>query len=539
MSVFPTLIAQRIRRDRWQLLLWIGGATALAAAAYSGVTSTFGTEQERTALLAAAIANPVILLFRGLPSGSEEGAFMVFLIFPWLAFLAAFMSTFLAVRHTRGDEESGRLELVSATPAGRMLPLTATLVHGLLANAALGILIAVTYIAVGLPVGGALLVGSAVGSVGAVFLALGLTTAQLMRTSRGANATAVWTTVVLFVIAGVGNAIGTPSDDLTRMKSSGLTWISPFGWGENTRAFDDDAWWPVILCLAVTGALSAVAFVLAGARDLGESLVAEGQGPRAAPRTLSSSTGLAWRLTRGAIVGWALGGFLVGLLSTSLASIVDDVGSGNPAIEGVLAQLSGGGDLEQATVTTFFTMLGVLAACAAVQTVCRARQEETHGTAEPLLSSPVARVRWLADYVCVGAAGIVLIVLAGVAGAAIGIATRGGAGDLMTDVWVSGGGQAVAASVFLAATALVFVVAPRLTIALGWTLVLAATMIGLFGPLLGLPEALTNASPIAAAPHREQDAVDLAGLWWLLSATGVGLAASLTLTRRRELFPAG
>ena len=47
---------------------------------------------------------------------------MVFLIFPWLAMLAAFMSSFLAVRHTRMDEEQGRAELVAATPAGRIDP---------------------------------------------------------------------------------------------------------------------------------------------------------------------------------------------------------------------------------------------------------------------------------------------------------------------------------------------------------------------------------------------------------------------------------
>ena len=45
------------------------------------------TAPSRTAqsLLATAIANPVIMLFRGLPSGADEGAFMLFLIFPLLA----------------------------------------------------------------------------------------------------------------------------------------------------------------------------------------------------------------------------------------------------------------------------------------------------------------------------------------------------------------------------------------------------------------------------------------------------------------------
>ena len=36
---------------------------------------------------------------------------------------------------------------------------------------------------------------------------------------------------------GIGNALGTPSSDLTRMHSSWLTRLSPFGWAENVRAF--------------------------------------------------------------------------------------------------------------------------------------------------------------------------------------------------------------------------------------------------------------------------------------------------------------
>lgn len=539
MRRFSALLRQRLRRDAVQLVLWTVGTALLAFLAFVGVSESYGTEQDRTALLAAALANPVILLFRGLPSGTGEGAFMVFLIFPWLAILAAFMSTFLAVRHTRMDEEAGRTELVAATPAGRLLPVGATAVEGVIANAVLGALVALAYLAVGLPLDGSVLVGAAVGAVGVTFLGVGLLAAQLMRTSRGANSLAVWVTVGTFVIAGLGNAVGTPSDDLTRMRSSWLTWLSPFGWAENTRAFDEGLWWPVVACAGVGLALALGSLALASLRDVGESFIAERHGRAHAPASLGSPLGLVWRLTRGAVLGWAVGGLLTGVLATSLASIVEDVGASNPSVEQILAQIAGGGDVQQATVTVFFTMLGILAACCAVQIVCRARQEEAHGTAEPVLAAPVARVRWLAGYLVVALLAIVLVVAAAVGGAALGIAAQGGEWDLMQDVLVTGGGQAVAASVFLGLTALVFVVAPRLTIALGWTLVLLAMMLGLFGPLFGFPEWLTSLSPVAVAPKVEGDEVDLAGLGWLVLATAAGAALSLALMRRRELAPAG
>jgi ABC-2 type transport system permease protein len=187
----------------------------------------------------------------------------------------------------------------------------------------------------------------------------------------------------------------------------------------------------------------------------------------------------------------------------------------------------------------FFTMLGVLAACAAVQTVCRARQEESHGTAEIVLATPLDRVRWLADYLVVAFAAVVLVAAGGAAGAAMGIAGQDGDWTLMRDVAVVAGGQVVAASVFGVVTALIFVVLPRATIAVGWTLVLLGMVLGLFGPLFGFPEWLTNLSPVGVAPLMDGDTLDVRGLWWLLAALGVGAVGSLALMRRRELAAGG
>ncbi|SFS13463.1 ABC-2 type transport system permease protein [Microbacterium sp. cf046] len=539
MSVFTTLLRERIRRDRWQLLMWIVGTALLAYTTYVGVTGAYGTEQDRQALLATAIANPVIMLFRGLPSGAAEGAFMLFLIFPYLAMLAAFMSTFLAVRHTRMDEEQGRAELVAATPAGRTLPFLATLTHGILANLALALLTALALIATGLAPAGSFVAGFGAGAVGISFLGIGLLAGQLMRTSRGANSLAVWVLLLTFLIGGIGNAVGTPTADLQRIESSWLTWLSPFGWGENSRPFADDEVWPLLLCAAFGLALAAVSLALQQSRDLGASLVPERRGRVDASGALAGPTTLVWRLTRGSIIGWCVGGLLTGLLATSLAGVLSDVVTELPSVEAILSAISANGSIEQGAIVIFFEVLGILAACAAVQTVCRARQDEANGTAEPVLATPVDRVRWLAGYVSVGFAAIVLVVASAAIGAALGIAGRDGDWSLMGDVSVVGAGQVVAASVFLVLTALVFVVAPRLTIPLGWTLVMLAMILGLFGPLFGFPDWLVHVAPIAIAPTVTGDGIDLQGLWWLLLAIVALGGAATVLMRRRELAPAG
>ncbi|WP_434994624.1 ABC transporter permease [Arthrobacter sp. Ld5] len=537
MTAFPALLRQRLRRDGVQLLLWTLGTALLAYLTYVSVSQAYGTEQSRASILAVVMANPVILLFRGLPSGAGEGAFMLFLIFPFLALLAALMSSFLAVRHTRGDEEVGRAELVAATRAGRRAPLLATLTHGVLANVLLASLIVVALMATGLGAKGSVVSGLAAGAVGLTFLGVGLVSAQLMKTSSGANSLATWLLMLLFLTAGLGNALGTPSSDLQRIESSWLTWLSPFGWAEQTRPFAEDDMGPIVLCAALGLLLAGLAVALQSVRDLGGSFVPERHGRAEASALLSTPLGLVVRLARPSIIGWGVGGLITGILATTLASVIRDIGTDNPALDRIMQAMAGGTDMEQGTVVVFFTMLGILAACCAVQTVCRARQEETHGTAELTLSAPVDRVRWLASFALVAFVGVLVVIAAALAGAAAGLAARDGDWALLGDVAVTGAGQVAAASVFIVATALVFVVAPRATIPLGWALVLVSMVLGLFGPLFGFPDWAVRLSPMGVAPTVTSDGVDVKGLWWLIAAVAAGGALALGLMRDRDLAP--
>lgn len=535
MNALLVLIAQRARRDRWQVSAWVIGTALLAVLTVAGVRSTYGTDADRRALLATAAANPVIMLFRGLPSGADEGAFVGFLILPFLAMLVAFMSTFLAVRHTRGEEDSGRAELVGATAAGRRSPLTATLIHGLIADVLVGVLTALALILAGLPSVGAILTGAATAAAGAVFLTVGLVGAEVFSSARAANTFAVWIVLATYLLGGIGNALGAPSDDLQRVDSAWPAWSSPFGWIENVRPFADDDPRPLLLTVGAVVVLSATAFALQSMRDTTAGLVAARRGRPSAPSGLSSSTALVWRLSRPAVAGWAAGGFITGILATRLSSLLGQAASDLPSVQAIVAALTRGGSIAQGSVSIFFTMLGILAACCGVHVVCRARQEETHGTAEHVLSAAVGRTRWLGDHLGVGFGGIVLVVAAGVVGAALGLV--GGDPSLMGDVIVTGAGQVAAASVFLVATAVVFTAAPRLTIPLGWTLVMLGTVVGLFGALFRFPDWVVHLAPIADAPTVDAAGVDLRGLWGLLAAVVVGAVSASLLMRRRELAP--
>lgn len=540
MTLLNALLWQRLRRDRLQLVLWIVGTALLAYSSITAVFDTYGEEQDRREILGVAIATRTILVFRGTPNGVDDGAFAFFLLFAWLALMGGLMSTFLAVRHTRQEEEQGRAEAVAATPAGRILPMTATVVHGVLANVALGLFIALALVANGLDAGGSFVWGIATTVSGVAFLAFGLFAAQLFRTSRGANGLSVTFVLAAYLLRGIGDAAGTPSDDLLHVTPAWPSRLSPIGYGQFTGAYVENDLTPLLIPLAFAAALIALVFGLQAVRDQGASLLAGRPGRASARPLLSSSFGLAWRLNTSILLSWTAGAIATGLLATSLSSVIDQAATDAPQVLEVLRNAIGSdASLEEAFVAVFYGIVGILAACCAVQVGIRARQEEAHGSAELVLGTPVPRVRWLLEYWIVG---VIVIVVVLAAAALAGIAGAGSAADpesLIPIVLEAAAAQLPACLVFLGLTLLVFAFLPRATIPIGWTTVGVAAILGTWGPILQIPEWLVDLSPFAHSPVPSGGEADWTGGFWML---GIGLAAAAMAVwsmRRRELASGG
>ena len=535
MHTLSLLLLQRIRRDWFQLSLWIFGTALLAVVADTGVQSSFPTAADRQGLLMTVFANPVILLFRGLPTGTDQAAFTLFLILPFLVMDAAFMSTFLAVRHTRADEETGRYELLSASGAGRFAPFLATLIHGVLANLGMAAAITIGYLLLGFDAWGSVISGAATGAAGIAFLAIGLLAGQVMPTSRSANSVGVWAVLITFLIAGLGNALGKPDITSMSMQSMWVVWLSPFGWAEQTLPFAKNLIGPIAIALLCSLAIVAVCVAILLKRDLGASLFQERAGRATAP-SLRSSISLVWRLNRGAILGWSIGGLLTGALSTSLASVLADAVKQNPQIENILKAMTTQTNLPQATVVIFFTMLGILAAAAAVQVILKARQEESHGRTELVLTSPIGRVKWFSGWLIISLLGALLTLLSGVAGAAAGIAKQSNPQwSLLSDVWVVASGQLLAATIFGVIASLLFVLVPRLTIGLSWSLLVVGMTLGLFGPLFSFPRWLIDLAPFTAVPTLNDGKFEMQSGVALLIFAITGIVGALAAMRWREM----
>lgn len=540
MNLLGVLLRQRLRRDRVQLALWIVGTAALALMATTAVTTTFGVLAEREGILRLTLVAPAILMFRGTPNGAEAGPFAFFLIFAFLALLAGLMSTFLAVRHTRGDEETGRAELVAATPASRVLPTTATVIHGVLANAVLGLAIALAFIASGLDAAGSFVAGAAVAACGVAFLSIGLVFAQLFRTSRAANGAGVAAVVAAYFVRGIGDAAGEPSDDGLHRTPLWISWLSPIGWGQRTRAFAENDLAPLLLAIAFAAVLIAVVYGFQSARDSGASVLPGFRGRDHAGPVLSSSFGLAWKLNAGAVISWAAGAAVMGALATSLTQLVDQLGSDVPDVAVRLQQMAGAdATLEQALTTTFFSVIGILASACALQLIMRARQEEVHGTAETVLATPVPRQRWLGEYGAVAFLGVLVVIAVAVLGAVAGAQSADDPVGLTEDATQAAIAQLPAVLVYLGIGLLLFVLVPRVMIGVAWAALTLGAFFGVFGELLGLPDWVRDLSPFAHSPVPIGDDVDWTGGVWMIAIGLVAIAVAIVAMRRREVVTGG
>jgi ABC-2 type transport system permease protein len=93
----------------------------------------------------------------------------------------------LVLRHTRAEEEAGRLELLGATEVGRTAPLTAAIVVAVGTSLAIAALSTLGLFATGLPARGSIAFGLAWAATGAAFTAVGALAAQLTTGGRAAT----------------------------------------------------------------------------------------------------------------------------------------------------------------------------------------------------------------------------------------------------------------------------------------------------------------------------------------------------------------
>ncbi|GAB3934350.1 hypothetical protein GCM10027614_07200 [Micromonospora vulcania] len=167
-----------LRLDRVRLTVWVLGLAVMPMATAANYLTLYPTEADLRAV-SGVLTNPSLVALSGPLFSVSIGGLTAWKIGVTEFILVGLMSLLTVVRHTRTEEETGRLELVRATVVGRYAPLTAALLVTALANLAIAVLIALGLMATGLPAAGSVALGVATGLVGMLFAGVAAVAAQL------------------------------------------------------------------------------------------------------------------------------------------------------------------------------------------------------------------------------------------------------------------------------------------------------------------------------------------------------------------------
>lgn len=414
-----------LRRDRWLLLLWsvlpvlIAFSVAKSAMLYQDLRQFMGELTE----------NPIVSSILGPPMSSDIAGVVVWRSTGQMAIILGIAVMLTVIRHTRGEEEAGRSEMLRAYVTGRYASLTAVLVIAAICSFLAGLLVAVYLISLGQSAAGCLLFGMTIALIGCVHAGVGALAAQL---DKGTDKARVFglgfaAAEIFFLIMNNGQGA-----------YSGWAWLSPMAWHRLTRPFDGDEGLPLLVMAMVAAALMACAYLLSAMRDLGEGIFPERLGKDYAAHGFRSPLALIWRLQRSSAIGVLCGIALIGGAVGGMARNVSEtegIGDLLGAIGGMDWMAEAGA--RYAFIGIFLYILTMVVSVYAMLSVLHLRKAEFEYRAEMILAAPVSRAKWMFSHLSVSLLAVTGIMLA--SGFSCGIAfgwTGGDFGQSFRNVFV-------------------------------------------------------------------------------------------------------
>ncbi len=520
-----TLLRFALRRDRILLPAWVAGLAATVALSVTSTADLYpsvGSRAEAAETINATAA--LVALYGRIYDVTSLGALSLIKLTAFGAAVVGIVFAMLVVRHTRTDEEAGRLELLASGAVGRSAPLAAALLLAGVGSVALGTVTTACLFAVGMPVAGSAAFGLSWALAAAVFAAVGGVAAQLFASHRAATGMSLVVVGTSYLLRAVG--------DLSSGGPGWPAWLSPVAWSQQVRPFAGDRWVVALVPLAATALLTTAAFALRSRRDLGAGLLADRPGP--AHGRLTGPTALAWRVQRGAALAWLLGAVTMGAV---LGSIAQDVTGllDSAQMRSYLVALGGEQGLVDAFLAAEISILGTVIAAFGIVAALRLRAEEADGHAEPVLSADVGRTRLAAGHLAIAFAGVAVILVA--ASLAVGVAHAVDVSDAsqVGRLAAAGAAHVPAAWVLIGLCAVLFGWLPRAMAATAWTVFAACVVVGELGALWRLPSWLQDLSPFAHSPTLPGGRVDLWSLAWLGAVAALLTVAGLAGWRQRDL----
>lgn len=525
-----SLLRLAARRDRVLIPASILAIALVVAMAAKATIDLYPDSASALGAMRSVVDNPAIVALYGPFTSLTLDAFATFKTILMGAVFLCLLAYIVVRRHTRTEEESGRLELLGAGAIGRRAPLAAAVLLATIAVLLTALATAAVAIGVGLDRTGSVALGVAWTVVGLTWVGVTAVAAQLAETARGTAGLSIGALGVAFLLRALGDTA--PDGSPVRF----LTWLSPLGWGEKVAPYGENRVGLITLGLVAYAGLVLLAFILLERRDLGAGLLPSR--PGAARGSLRSAGALTARLARGTVIGWLIAyGILAVVIGSIAGNVVDFVDS--PETAAMLRRLGGSaGTIVDTFFATEIQVAAIAAAALGIALVTRIRTEETAGRAEAVLSTPVRRTPWALGHVTVAvvATTLVMVVLGIVAGAVDGQRT-GDVGASIASLVGAGASTLPAVWVCIGAALVLVGYAPRFT-GLAWPVLIAFFVVGELAELMSLPHWVASISPFHHLPRLPGGSADAVTLTLLTLAAAALLVIGLAGLRRRDL-PAG
>ena len=487
--------------------------TALLIPSYS---RTYGTEAHAHAAAASAQSSRAQLLLYG--ELSEDAGIAQIAAWEMGAMTCLILGAVVvlrAVARSRGEEDTGRAELLHSAGAGPLVRL-----------AGQGIVVTGECLALGCAAGVGMLRLDAVdgagaaaygAAVGATCLLLGMSALVVAQVLPDASAGRTAGLLLLGLLQmGAGMRAAEDWD--------WAGWASPMRLRAEIDPGGDSSWWPCLWAVVACLGLAGLAAVLAVRRDLGMGVVrlrapwADGALHAHGPGTLCARLGL------GHSLAWASATCLVAGMVTAMGQdVVDLAGQGALSADSGLATLLEGEDPGVAFLEYVGAIVGAMAAGQAVSLTGRSGADEQAGRIEAVLATGTAPRRVLVSWWLTAAMASASTLL----GASL-VAGHVGDSALGTQRWEAMravAGQWPAALAAAGLSAALCGLAPRAR-ALAWVPVVLGLGITQLGTVLDLPRKVLDAAPFVQAGQPTS--------LWLAGAGAAGLALGAWGIGRRD-----
>lgn len=493
------------------------------AAAYD---NTYPTLADRMQFAQSFGDNKALRIFYGFPKDLlTSGGYAEWRVGGVLQIIAAVLGLMAAVKVMRGQEDSGRYELMLSGPFGRRSAFAAAVAAAFSGTAVIGAGTFIGLAGAGLAAGPSAMLALATASVAVCFVGVGAVASQLASTRR----VALELGAGLFAIAFLLRVVADTSTGL-----AWLRWASPLGWAEEVHPFTDSHPAALLLPAVAVPTLLAIALRIWLTRDVGDGILRSPDSREPRLGLLSSPTALALREERFSLTAWLLGSavfaLVVGLLSASVSEV--------NISKGLEQQLQKFGIASIATASgyiafsfLFFVLVVCLFMCAQMGA---ARHEESDGRLDTLFSRPVSRRDWFAGRLVLAIGGGVAVSLAAGVFAWIGAAAAG-ADVSFGDMAAAGANCLPAALLFLGLAALAFALVPRAATGVSYGLLLIAFVWQLFGSLLDVPTWTLDLSPFHQIGLVPAQGFKAAAALVMLAIAAVAAIAALRVFEARDL----